>query len=325
MKKIVVQRSVFSPYPVLALCLALLFPLVTPLAAQADPSGEAIIVAAEGSGNMPVIPQVPERSRRAPRRPPASQVTPDEADVVPTPVTPAPAPMATPRQPQPEPVIDEPSFEPVSAPAPRPVAAKPRVRRTTASGRTDISKVVINPAPADPYVTKEFYVGAPPSEMYGYRNRPVWLVDVPTPGPGPAPVPVYGVPSPPPASMLGGGTVIHQGGVARYSTQPLAVSNPLPQEPMTYTTQYYGQPVGVTPRGVGGYGAYPGTVMGSPWPSENAVVYVDVPPERVSQPLGSERPRYRLSDTPALPADRISDQTSLEPDPYKVRPLRPRR
>lgn len=371
MKKISVQWSVFSAFPVLVLCTALLFPLVRPDeagAAESDvvESGEPMLFAAEDS-TLPVIPKVPERSRRAPRRAPGaapaeeapapsvpSPATPPSSVpppvvTTPAPVTPpniaAPAPAPSPRvaSPAPAPVVEDPLTEPVE---PAPVVVQPK--RPARQYQADSSsrprkkrydpKLVLDPSPAEPYVTREIYIDGPAPGGYGYRtDRPVWMVDVPTPGPGPAPVPVYGVPSPPPAGMVGAGTMIPGGGIPLHSTQNIGVSNPLPFEPVTYVSPQYGPPVGYGAGGVGGHGAYPGSI-GSPWPSDAAVVYVDVPPERVSGNIGSERARHRYQQPPLLPEDhrlsrgtptlsddRIMQRNELEPDPYRERPLRPRR
>lgn len=361
MKENRVQRSVFSASPVLVLCLTLLFPSVMADKAGAAELGEPMLVAAEGGSTLPVIPKVPERSR-APRRAPGTSQRPDEVPAptvvaptppaaVPSPVVTTPVPvtppgMAAPRvaapAPTATPVVEDLLTEPI---APAPEVTKPRrVRQPSAQAQSTPRrkrydpKLVLDPSPAEPYVTREIYLDGPAPGTAGYRtDRPVWMVDVPTPGPGAAPVPVYGVPSPPSSAMYGAGTLIQGGGVPLHSTQPLGVSNPLPFEPITYMSQQYGPPVGSGYRGVGGHGAYPGAV-GSAWPSDRSVVYVDVPPERVSGSLGSERARHAYTQpaflpddhrisrgTPMLSQDQVMPRNDLEPDPDRVRPLRPRR
>ena len=380
MKKSVVQRPVFSALPALVLCSSLLFPCVMPTGVFAAESGDALYLAADEGSSLPVIPRVPERSRRAPQRTPgsapqaaeaAAPATPPSASpspvvTTPAPVTPpaiaappsAPAPRVAapslappPRAPAqleptapaaPAPVVETPLEEPiappvVATPEPAPKREAPAPAPRTRTKRYD-PKLVLDPSPAEPYVTREIYIDGPPPGDAGYRaDRPVWMTDVPIPGSGPARIPVPAGSAPHPMGMYGAGTMIPGGGVPLYSTQPVGVSNPLPFEPITYVTPLYGPPVGSAPGGRGGHGGYPGAI-GSPWPSDTAQIYTTVPPERVSGNIGSERPRdsysqppflpedHRISrDTPSLPADRIMPRNELEPDPDRVRPLRPRR
>lgn len=298
---------------------------------------EPILLAASSGSSLPVIPKVPERSRRAPRRPaateaaqsqePAAPTAPSAPTTPPAPVVtaPEPAPVTPPSAPAPKTASPAPSVAPepdpvFAEPTPEPVAptvtARPR-RASSDSGYEAQAKprrrtkrydpnLVKDPSPATPYVTKEIIVDS--GQPYPFpTDRPVWMVDVPTPGPGPAPVVVSPMPSPPASSLVGAGQVYPGGPVPLYSTQPLGVSS------QVYRTE-----------DIGRHGAYPAAIN-TPWPSQQAMIYTDVPPERTQYPIGSELPRERPDYTPSLPSDRISSPLPMEEQYNFPRALRPRR
>jgi hypothetical protein len=333
MKNTFLQRPFLFLVPAIVLSLALFLPLISPDHGQAAGSDDAPLLLAAGSGgNLPVIPRVPDRSKRAPRRgAPASAVT--APDPVPAPkaetVPPAPSRMASPEPAKPmvEPLAPDTSKPKVMA-SPKEKAAPlpfyeddvkaPVKAEAPRRGKRYDPNLVKDPSAAPPQVTGEIIVeGSAPVES----ERPVWMVEVPdvsAPMPAAPVSPVAAMPAE--ARIAAGEPAPGTSAVPPYSTEPLAVSSPVPAPvpaPSTAVADASGHLVG-------GHGAYPGAVT-QPWPSQDAEVYTGVAPERIASAVPAEMPRDRLSQLPDLPPERISDPLPMELPLHNIKPLRPRR